>query len=167
MRSAISIANYLYDLSESEGRTDFSLLKMLKMVYLVHGFTLGNIGVSALADDEVVEAWHYGPVVPNAYYVFKTLKDKNDIITGKVDPDTFKLDPTDRTELAIQLTCDIVWNMYKAADAFDLVDLLHRPGSPWTKCYKAGIKNIIPDNLTRQYYSYVWQVMTQSKTSND
>src|ERR1041385_1190632 len=63
-----AIANYFLDLAESE-KAAIEPLKMQKLVYFAHGWYLAFTGKPLL--NEFVEAWQYGPVIPDLYHAFK------------------------------------------------------------------------------------------------
>lgn len=63
---ALDIANELLRLAENEDEGDLmSNLKLQKMLYYEQGFHLAYFGTPLF--DEEVEAWMYGPVVPEVY----------------------------------------------------------------------------------------------------
>lgn len=97
-------------------------LKLNKLVYLAYARYLhrGN----KLFFDEV-QAWKYGPVVPNVYQAFKS-SGKNPITTAPVD--VFSSD-------VIDVVRD-VWQDFGNLGAFDLMELTHKKGSAWYKVYK-------------------------------
>lgn len=63
---ALDIANELLRLAENEDEGDLmSNLKLQKMLYYEQGFHLAYFGTPLF--DEEIEAWMYGPVVPEVY----------------------------------------------------------------------------------------------------
>lgn len=63
---ALDIANELLRLAEREDEGDLmSNLKLQKMLYYQQGFHLAYFGTPLF--DEEIEAWMYGPVVPEVY----------------------------------------------------------------------------------------------------
>lgn len=151
----MSIANYFVQRALNEKCTDFTILKMMKLVYIAHGFQLAVFKQSFFDDaEDFVQAWQYGPVIPSVYNAFKAKYDK--YINGKVDTRA-ELDPDDPDEADAMKVCNFVWNMYGDKRAFSLVDMLHAPGTPWVECYTEGKKNTIPDYLTAEYFSSLWE----------
>ena len=61
--TALNVANYLY----SKGFTD--KIKIQKLLYISFGF-YSYFQKENLFDDKI-EAWQYGPVIPNVYHNFK------------------------------------------------------------------------------------------------
>jgi len=169
--NALSVANYLVDRSLSEKRP-MTQLGLMKRVYAAHGFSLALINVSLLDPrfDEV-QAWKYGPVIPSVYHSFKCFKDK------PIDSKTIVVewDGTSRreiyeepklTDMRAKAIVDMVWERYKDYSDTEMVDLMHKEGTPWALCYKEGMNNEIPDSYTRLYYSkFVDNVVNSSKKS--
>ena len=67
MYNPIIIANYFL----SKYGVDYNItpMKLVKLVYIAHGWHLG-ITNNALIDENP-EAWKYGPVIPRVYHTFK------------------------------------------------------------------------------------------------
>lgn len=165
--NALQVANYLIELAMKDG-SEIRLLKLMKEVYISHGFSLAITG-SSLLDPRFdrVEAWKYGPVIPSVYYSFKQYKDnpikeKTDVMTtdgnGVIDFNTPNLeDPTARRIV------EVVWKRYKAMNDSDLVTLTHKSGTPWAACYEEGANNVIPDSFTKLYYEKVIAAITGNR----
>lgn len=138
MRSALDIANYFIKYS-GYAKTN---LQILKMSYIAHGYML------ALYDkplfDNVVEAWDYGPVVPDIYKKFKKWG-ANPIpkVSGSIS------DPFDSEEQDI---LDTVYPDYGRYCGFYLSQITHEPGTPWSKCHKPSGNARIDDQTTKEYY---------------
>lgn len=148
----MSLANYMVDLAHDEGR-DIGLLRLVKLVYIAHGHMLALTGKSVLDPRfDKVEAWKYGPVIPSVYHSFKHYR--NNPIQGKAvvmtDGMAFS-EPSLKSEDARKI-CDYVWWRYDAYTDSELVTLLHKRGTPWEVTYEEGCNNEIPDELTKEYY---------------
>ena len=63
-----AVANYFLDCAKEDGES-LTLLKLVKLVYLAHGWHLGLTGDPLIKEN--VEAWRYGPVVPSIYHDLK------------------------------------------------------------------------------------------------
>ena len=73
MHSAKAIANYFLEKGWNEG-IELSPLKLIKLVYLAHGWHLGFTENPLIAD--YVHAWTYGPVIPELYHEFKKYRNQ-------------------------------------------------------------------------------------------
>lgn len=154
--SALSVANYFVDKSLN-GPKDLSQLKLMKLVYIAHGYMLAMIDRSVFNPKfDYVEAWKYGPVVPSVYHSFKRFR--NDPITEKTivvksdDNINFTFEEPVLQDEDAKKICDYVWERYYGYSAVELVTLLHGSGTPWGTVYVDGMNNIIPDALTKAYY---------------
>ena len=64
----IAVANFFIQKSIETG-LEVTPMKLLKLVYIAHGWSLGLFGEPLI--DEAVVAWTYGPVIPDLYKVLK------------------------------------------------------------------------------------------------
>lgn len=157
-----AIANYFLDLAESE-KIPIEPLKLQKLVYFAHGWYLAFTGKPLL--NEFVEAWQYGPVIPDLYHAFKHYGSQP--ITGRAFSVQFEGSKI-RTfvprvdDVAANDTLDFtknllnrVWNVYKSFTGIQLSSMTHQPGSPWsqTRTETQGMKNAdISNDRIRQYF---------------
>ena len=155
--NAISLANYFIDLASSSQKGIYQM-GLMKRVYITHGFCLALLDKSALDPRfDVVEAWKNGPVIPSVYHSFKHNGTKkiteksffvmNLLENGELDIQTPQLEEDDFKKIA-----EFVWTRYIDFTDYKLVELTHRPGTPWDLCYKEGKNNIIPDLYTKAFY---------------
>ena len=129
------VANYFLELAERD-RIPIDPLKLQKLAYLAHGWYLVFFGKPLLSNK--IEAWRYGPVVPQLYGEFKEFG-ASTITRRAQDGDTSLLAPDAKRLI------EAVWNKYKMFSATQLSALTHEPGSAW----HLTIKNSSPiDNLT-------------------
>ncbi|MDR2424977.1 MAG: DUF4065 domain-containing protein [Prevotellaceae bacterium] len=153
--NAISIANYFVDLANADNR-EIRLLGLIKRVYIVHGFTLAILNRPAIDERfDKVEAWRLGPVIPSVYHSFKhftnqPVSEKSVILT---DVNNFIIPEIDDKD--IKNITKAVWKRYYKWGDMDLVNLLHRDGTPWSFCYVEGKNEKIPDIYTKIYYKNV------------
>ena len=122
-------------------------------------------GIDPLFD--TVEAWKNGPVIPSVYYSFKhynamAIATKS---SGKYYPyNELEVEIPTLKDMDIKDVADFVWGRYKNYSDIELVDMLHRKGTPWFLCYKEGKNNIIPDLYTKAFYKKLirlWKAKTQ------
>src|SRR5436190_8185336 len=67
---SLAVANRFVELANESGATQFSLMKLLKLVYFAHGWHLALTKRPII--DERLEAWKFGPVAPDVYHSFKS-----------------------------------------------------------------------------------------------
>ena len=168
--NALALANYILQLA-TEKVIDLRPLKLMKLVYIAHGFILALLGRSALNPRfDKVEAWKYGPVIPSVYHSFKSYgKDPIDKPTTIFEPSADGTDfniivptLTDKDK-EMQAACQVAfWRFCNFSDS-QLVTILHWPGSPWEVFYEDGKNNIIPDSATQRYYDVLIDVLLENK----
>jgi uncharacterized phage-associated protein len=147
----IAIANYFIRKSIESGK-ELTPMKLIKLVYISHGWYLGITGNPLLP--EAIEAWQYGPVVPSIYNQFKSYG-RLPITELVYDSSTSSYPmPTDN-ELITFL--DKIWNVYGNYDGLQLSALTHQQNTPWyTTWHEQGGKSsravMISDDLIKQHY---------------
>ncbi len=157
---ALAVANYMLELAKEEGK-ELQPLKLMKLVYIAHGFMLALLGHSALNPRfDRVEAWQYGPVIPSVYHSFKSYGrnpiDKPTTILTPIDGGRdFKVETPRLHDKDLKAACRAAYIQYSSFDPITLVEMLHKEGSPWSMCYIKGANEIIPDSLTKIYYQGV------------
>lgn len=169
--SALSVANYFVDKSLN-GAKDLKPLKLMKLVYIAHGYMLALYNESALNPRfDKVEAWKYGPVIPSVYHSFKIygnqpITKKTEVFSNEIENDgniTIELSTPELEDEKARKTCDFVWKNYNHYSDSALVDLLHKKGSPWALVYEEGKNNEIPDIVTRVYYRKIVDRLLQKE----
>lgn len=146
------VANTFLLRARNEGVADVSPLKLQKLVYNLHGWTL------AVANSPVIgerfEAWPHGPVNATIYHHFKEFRfrpitkyaDDIDPVTGQSSA-TY-VAPTDAEFYKI---FDPVWERYKGYTGEQLSDFTHAVGTPWSYARQNGFQ-YIPDNRIRAHF---------------
>lgn len=148
MYNPIQIANYLINKS-FETANLLTPMKILKLVYLAHGWHLAVRDKSLIT--EVAEAWKYGPVIPSVYNAYKSFG--QEFITSMVSTNF----PNEIDESTAKLL-DKVFDTYKDRDGLQLSNLTHLANSPWDQvwnqnCGKHSQNIPIPNNIIKTYYS--------------
>lgn len=139
------IANYF--LSKYGSDNDITPMKLIKLVYIAHGWYLGIKDQTLI--DENPEAWKYGPVISSLYHEYKHLGN----YPIKIDfSNSIGLD-NDEDERFL----DRIWEVYGKFSAIELSAKTHKSGTPWTKVWNQ-IKHgdyffvQIPENEIKNYY---------------
>lgn len=150
MKKVSAVANEFLDKSK-----EISVLKLVKLCYIAQGFSLAVLDRPIFNDDRI-EAWRYGPVVPSIYHEFKHFKkgsitEKSKFLALNSNFDFIEETPklTDKNDKKI---VEIVWNMYGKFSPGELVDLTHKNGTPWDLTYRPNSNNVIPNELIKEYY---------------
>lgn len=145
MKSSVSVARYLVARAKEQGRT-LSPMKLVKLVYMAHGWMLGIYGRPLIED--TVEAWQYGPVIPDLYEQVKRFGEQPVVLQHlhqAEDPEGF-----DHTEQSIM---DQVHDIYGKYPAMTLSAMTHARGTPWKKVHgKRRVGAVISNDLIEQHY---------------
>ncbi len=143
MHSCINIANEILRLAK-EQNTPLTPLKLMKMVFLSHGWMLGFYGKPLVK--ESIEAWQYGPVIPLLYQAIKHFR------SLPVDYPLENFDLKEITEEEEELIQE-VYRKYIKFSGVELSSLTHMPGSPWDITWSLYGKNVsISNDLIEDYY---------------
>ena len=142
----IAVANHLLNKGD-----DIDVLKLIKLVYLCHGWHLAVEGKPLLS--EQAQAWRNGPVLPSLYFAVRRFG--NNAVTPPIIEglDGIKNDVTDLAPAQARVV-DEVYRNYKKYDGVDLSELTHEKGTPWYAAWHAGEgRNVtILDEDIRQHY---------------
>lgn len=137
-------------------------LKLQKMVYFANGVHLAKHGDPLIL--ESVQAWKYGPVIPELYQVLKVYG--NSPITNTLFLDFIGIDK-EYAKLGNEAkeTIEYTWKATKSVSAENLVNWTHRQDSPWKTAWSDGDRNTIidSDSIKTYFTSLIAQVTHGSK----
>ena len=143
MKDARTVANRFLERAVQDGDA-LTPMQLLKLVYMAHGWMLGIYGRPLIRDE--VEAWQYGPDIPNLYSAIRHFKSQ-----PVVGPLKSREDGLDAEEMSI---VDQVYDIYGKRSGPALSRLTHQSDSPWAKVYTRGSFGIeIPNDLIEDHYA--------------
>lgn len=124
--TAITISNELIRLSHEAGKS-ITNMKLQKLLYLSQGIHLALYDSPLFKDN--IEAWEYGPCVPNSHYNFKIY------FTGEIPTDNpySKINNIPLNSNQQELIKRVI-KLYGDMSAISLSIFL-REGSPWQSVY--------------------------------
>ncbi len=144
MCRAIDVANFFIDLANSDPDDCMTNLRVNKLLYFAQAWSLVRRGKPLFPDE--LQAWKFGPVVPSVYQAFKPCgRERISSVSGEYSADVFS---TEELELLIDVA-----RKYGRYTSPALVDMTHRPGSPWEAVYAPGQNNTISTDCLKAYYS--------------
>ena len=131
--------------------TTTTLMHVIKLTYLCHGWMLGIRGRPLIADDVV--AWQYGPVVLSVYEQYKRWRGMPIRIEAGSDGGQHLFDPWQQGMIASVL------KTYRNHSAFDLSAITHEKNTPWDIVYNGGAGRgcVIPNGIIRHHYQEKWK----------
>jgi uncharacterized phage-associated protein len=120
-------------------------MKIQKLVYLSHGWNLAFYATPLII--QPVEAWKYGPVIPDLYQAFRAFRagpiTQSPNVGGQLIPQTTSL-------------LQSVWDTYKGYSAVQLSMLTHEPGGAWDLTMRTNaahwVNPIIPNELIAEEF---------------
>ncbi len=144
--SAISVAEHIRWLRHDAGEPT-TPLHVVKLVYIAHGWMLGLCDRALM--DQSVEAWRYGPVVPEVYHQYKDFGGDHIMVKASSMADVMD---TDQREIV-----EATEKSYRRFTAVELSALTHEKGSPWdVVVQKHGLVNaVIPNFLIQRHYAEI------------
>lgn len=153
--NVLDIARYIINYCNEHGY-GVSNLKLQKILYFVQAAFLVNINKKCF--NESIEAWDFGPVVPEVYHEFKFYGNNNipsiyeyiDYSNGvweaekvKFDNGIIEIDDRDLINGMIEECCK-----YSAGR---LVEITHNQ-DPWINAYTKGCNNIITRKSIKKFF---------------
>lgn len=143
MKDSRDVANFILGLADQNGDS-LTPMQLLKLTYIAHGWFYGIHGKPLISDP--VEAWQYGPVIPNLYSAIRDYRGA--AITGRIS--RWRADELDDEEKDIVKQ---VYNVYGKYTGPQLSNMTHAAGTPWALTYKPGSFGLrIPDDLIEEHY---------------
>ena len=139
MYDCLLIAKTLLKLTAREDKV-LTPMQLIKLVYLSHGWALGLYGRPLIKQD--VEAWKYGPVIPELYQAIKQYR------SSPVKEISCKEEKIDERFIDV---IDQVYKIYGTFTGIELSMLTHEKNSPWEITWNSG-KSIISNDLIAYYY---------------
>ena len=155
--NVLDVCRYVIQYS-NEHDYGISNLKLQKVLYFIQAFFL--ISTPEPCFREKIEAWDFGPVVPEAYHEYKQygsgnipaiksyiMFDENDIWNSKrIEFEDTTIADEDKVLI------DKVIDKFADYSATDLVSLTHKQ-SPWIDAYVPYQYNEITINAIREYFN--------------
>ena len=140
---ALDIANMYIRLANDIQDDSIDNLKINKLLYYAQGWNLAKFGNPLF--EESIQAWDYGPVIPEVYHTFKCcgkspIKEPQDLF------DESRLS-TEELELLVS-----VYTAYGRYTGWALKEMTHEKGSPWDRVYQKGKNNVIDNSIIKKYF---------------
>ena len=146
MYNALSVANYIVDYCNKHGK-GISNLKLQKILYFVQAEFLVSTPGNVPCFSNKIEAWDFGPVVPDVYHQYKIYGSS---IIPSVSNDPMKnyyekISPSDRKMI------DGIVRQAVEYSASQLVEITHNQ-APWKNAYRHGFNNEISNEAILNYF---------------
>ena len=141
MYSVLDVARYIIWYCKKKGYS-ISNLKLQKILYFVQAEFLVSTGTPCFKEE--IEAWEFGPVVPEVYHEFKIFgsADIPKFVCMRADESILKKDKAIINEMVDQC------GEYAAST---LVEITHNQ-DPWLNAYEKYCNNVIEKEAIKQYF---------------
>ena len=146
MSSALDVAQYLLNIAEEKQRK-MNPMQLLKMTYICYGYYSVENNGQLFTDS--IEAWRYGPVIPNLYRKIK--KYGQGSVNKKIGGDVSTLSDIKKEWI------EAVYEAYKDFSALRLSAITHLEGTPWSKVHIEDLNMQITDDFIRPYYKELYE----------
>ncbi len=145
--NSLAVANRFVDLSQEQNKT-ITIMQLVKFVYLAHGWHWGFYDEPLICDR--VEAWKFGPVVPEVYFTFRPhgIVVKQQALQEQSPQAPYSADFSEQEEGMI----DEVFRAYSKLSGAVLSALTHERDTPWDKTRGNGFHVPIRESEIREYY---------------
>lgn len=144
MARAQDVARFFIDLGVHQNNSDrgdlVTNLRLQKLLYFAQGWHLARFGIPLF--DSPIEAWQFGPVVPEIYHQYKDRGSMGIRCNDVFSPDVF-------AESEYELLLDVA-REYDDLSTNALVDLSHAPNAPWSRTERSCV---IPQNEIQAYFA--------------
>lgn len=140
MYNVLDVARYVLAYCKEQGYI-MSNLKLQKVLYFIQAEFLISRGTSCFK--EKIEAWAFGPVVPEVYHEYKIFGSSN--IIGNFLESGRPISRPDR---------ELINGMVDACDRYsasELVTLTHNQ-DPWRNAYQKYYNNVISIDSIEEYF---------------
>ncbi|MCI9531489.1 MAG: DUF4065 domain-containing protein [Lachnospiraceae bacterium] len=157
--NVLDICHHVINYS-NENDYGISNLKLQKVLYFIQAYFLTNKKDGTPCFDEKIEAWDFGPVVPEAYHEYKQYG-SGDIPAIKSyilfdEDDIWGLERVDFNDDIVldgdKALINKVIDKFSEYSATDLVSLTHKQ-SPWLDAYVPYQNNEITIEAIREYFN--------------
>lgn len=141
MYNVLDVAKYVIQFCREKGYM-ISNLKLQKILYFIQAEFL--VTKDSPCFSEEIEAWDFGPVVPEVYHRYKMFGNSNILE-----------DNTGIRKLFFKEDRKILDDMIEACSSFtasQLVQMTHNQ-SPWINAYKKYYNNIISKKSIKEFFS--------------
>lgn len=146
MYNALSVARYIIDYCNEQGM-GVSNLKLQKILYFVQAEFLVSTPNSRPCFRDKIEAWDFGPVVPNVYHQYKIFGSASipPRINERLTPYLEEILPAD------QLKINAIVDETSRYSASQLVAITHHQ-TPWMSAYRRGFNNEITNESILEFF---------------
>lgn len=143
-----AIANYILQLSKGSGRK-LTIMQLIKLVYLCDGWSMALLGRPMSKHN--AQAWQFGPVYPVVYTAFKRFGPAP--VTEPAATKATNIPYAEEFSSQEETLMKSVLDNYGKLSAFQLSNLTHQPGTPWSEAYENGVYSDIDPAVMNEHFA--------------
>jgi len=144
MYDVLTVADTILKIAKAKGQM-LTPMQLVKLTYIAHGWSLALRGKGLFGNR--IEAWQYGPVIPDLYRATKFYRRSAIPLEAIGDVEDIRITEQDHNFLLA------IFEKYGHLNGISLSYLTHQAGTPWDNVYYPGARGIeIPDSLIAQHY---------------
>jgi uncharacterized phage-associated protein len=128
-----AIANHILRLREEEGKP-LTIMQLIKLVYIADGWSMALNGRPLSRQN--AQAWKFGPVYPTVYAAFKHFG--SSAVTDEARSKATGLPYVGNFSSEEGELIKAVVKGYGRLTAWQLSNLTHQPGTPWSDTFESG-----------------------------
>ncbi len=152
----LALANYFIE--KFEVGTGIEHMKLQKLIYCAHGWSLG-VRQSTIVDERP-QVWEYGPVFESLYRALKPFGRKP--ITKPISVGPFDEPASIEDDENTGMLLDWIWDRYGHLSGFALSDMTHKDGTPWEriareKDFLVPYGTEIPDDYIKEEFEKIYR----------
>jgi len=152
-KNALAVAQRILDECWAAGVMAVTPMKLLKLVYIAHGYMLGRHGAPLL--NETVLACKHGPLVPSVYQAVRGFR-----CSPVPRVYTAPVESFDQDEEAV--IRDVV-KVYGKVDAVTLATCIRQPGTPWSVTWGRNRDiDSMSNDMIEHFYRWLLSQQTHS-----
>ena len=143
MITALKAADIIVDTMTNLPGTGITNLSLNKLLYYAQGHSLERNGKPLFKEE--IQAWTYGPVIPQVYDEFKKYQKQS------IEKPSKPCNTDEIPEEDLEVILDVI-SQYGKYQPFALVDMTHEKGSPWERNFVEHANAIIPTEEIKVYF---------------
>lgn len=157
MYKVMDVARYVINYSYEIGRP-VSNLKLQKILYFIQSDFLANTGLPCFYEE--IEAWDFGPVVPDVYYTYKKygssiitkIDNYIDFSNGSWNANKFNFTKNNISSETDRIRIEKMIELCSKYTAAQLVEITHNQ-LPWKKARQSLYNKVISKESITRYFT--------------
>lgn len=144
-KKSLAVAQRILDLSRASSRPCVTPMKLLKLIYIAHGYMMGRYQTPLI--EENIQAYEYGPIVESVY---RKVRSHRSMPVATIKGSSAWRGSFTARELEVMQ--DVI-NLYGPHTAITLSQAMKHPSTPWSITRESSNRDTrIPNELIESFY---------------